>query len=84
MQNLSAVGNSISVRSPQRDRPRAVTISEKTPLEAEMEQAEREISAGPTDEELLLAVGVSRPTGIQYFIPALLEENLCDGHEIDA
>ena len=60
MQNLSAVGNSISVRSPQRDRPRPVTISEKTPLEAEMEQAEREISAGPTDEELLLAVGVSQ------------------------
>ena len=60
MHNLSAVGNSITLRSPQRDRPRAVTISEKTPLEAEMEQAEREISAGPTDEELLLAVGVSQ------------------------
>ena len=60
MHNLAAVGNSITVRSPQRDRPRAVTISEKTLLEAEMEQAEREISAGPTDEELLLAVGVSQ------------------------
>lgn len=60
MHNLAAVGNSITVRSPQRDRPRAVTILEKTPLEAEMEQAEREISAGPTDEELLLAVGVSQ------------------------
>ena len=60
MHNLSAVGNSITVRSPQRDRPRAVTISEKTPLAAEMEQAEREISAGPTDEELLLAVGESQ------------------------
>ena len=60
MHNLSAVGNSITLRSPQRDRPRAVTISEKTLLEAEMEQAQREISAGPTDEELLLAVGVSQ------------------------
>ena len=60
MHNLAAVGNSITVRSPQRDRPRAVTISEKTLLEAEMEQAQREISAGPTDEELLLAVGVSQ------------------------
>ncbi|KRP38101.1 MAG: hypothetical protein ABS26_04470, partial [OM182 bacterium BACL3 MAG-120531-bin86] len=60
MHNLSATIEPITIRSPQRDRPRAVTITEKTPLETELETAERKLSEGPTDEQLLLAVGVSQ------------------------
>ena len=49
MHNLSATIEPITIRSPQRDRPRAVTITEKTPLETEFETAERKLSEGPTD-----------------------------------
>ena len=37
-----------------------VAVAEKTPLETELETAERKLSEEPTDEELLLAVGESQ------------------------
>tara|TARA_B110000858_G_scaffold163918_1_gene189745 strand:- start:497 stop:1315 length:819 start_codon:yes stop_codon:yes gene_type:complete len=60
MNDLSATMDPFNILSPQRDRPRVVTVSETTPLETELETAERKLSEEPTDEELLLAVGESQ------------------------
>ena len=57
-------------------------MAEKTPLETELETAERKISEEPTDEELLLAVGASQDRqAFNTLFQALLEENLRDGYE---
>lgn len=65
MQNLSASLEPITIRSPQRGRPSVVTISDdQPPAEAAKPTASKTASTvsvdGPTDEELLLAVGVSQ------------------------
>ena len=60
MNDLSAIMDPFNILSPQRDRPRVVAVAEKTPLETELETAERKLSEEPTDEELLLAVGESQ------------------------
>ena len=65
MQNLSASLEPITIRSPQRGRPSVVTISDdQPPAEAAKPTASKTASTvsvdGPTDEKLLLAVGVSQ------------------------
>lgn len=65
MHNLSASLEPITIRSPQRGRPSVVTISDdQPPAEAAKPAASKTSSTvsvdGPTDEELLLAVGVSQ------------------------
>ena len=65
MHNLSASLEPITIRSPQRGRPSVVTISDdQPPAEAAKPTASKTASTvgvdGPTDEELLLAVGVSQ------------------------
>ena len=65
MHNLSASLEPITIRSPQRGRPSVVTISDdQPPAEAAKPTASKTSSTvsvdGPTDEELLLAVGVSK------------------------
>jgi len=65
MHNLSASLEPITIRSPQRGRPSVVTISDdQPPADAAKPTASKTASTvgvdGPTDEELLLAVGVSQ------------------------
>ncbi len=65
MHNLSADLEPITIRSPQRGRPTVVTIrDDQPPAEAAKPAASKAANAasvdGPTDEELLLAVGVSQ------------------------
>lgn len=65
MHDLSASLEPITIRSPQRGRPSVVTISDdQPPAEAAKPTASKTASTvsvdGPTDEELLLAVGVSQ------------------------
>ena len=65
MHNLSAGLEPITIRSPQRGRPSVVTISDdQPPADAAKPTASKTASTvsvdGPTDEELLLAVGVSQ------------------------
>ena len=63
MHNLSATLEPITIRSPQRGRPRVVTNSDEHPPAdtAAPTAAPTAVSSdGPTDEELLLAVGVSQ------------------------
>ena len=65
MHNLSASLEPITIRSPQRGRPSVVTNSDdQPPAEAAKPTASNTSSTvsvdGPTDEELLLAVGVSQ------------------------
>jgi len=65
MHNLSASLEPITIRSPHRGRPSVVTISDdQPPAEAAKPTASKTSSTvsvdGPTDEELLLAVGVSQ------------------------
>lgn len=60
MHNLSATLEPITIRTPHRSRPRVVKNSESTPLGRELDKAERAQAEGPSDEQLLLAVGVSQ------------------------